>query len=138
MKKVLCCSACGARLTHALTIVSSKTPGVVPPEHEDRAPLTPRGAAFKSWEPIERSFADKPASLEYAPQYWLNPDDLDGQVRDTPDARRLNGCCGLDGCDGPNQVCRCGAEVGTLRTDCWTPHVFVPDPANTNWIEEES
>ena len=34
---------------------------------------------------------------------------------------RSAGCCGLDGCDGPNQACAtCGAEVATARTDCWT------------------
>lgn len=137
MKRILCCAACGTRLTHALTIVSSKVPGVESPEHEDGKPLTPCGAAFKSWEPIERSYGNEPALLEFAPQYWLNPEDLNGKVCNTSNARRLNGCCGLDGCDGPNQVCQCGADVGTLRTDCWTPLVFIPDPRSTNWIEEE-
>lgn len=137
MKQILCCAACNARLTPALTVVSSKTPGAIPPEHEDGKPLTPPGAAFKSWEPIERSYGDQPAPLEFAPQYWLNPEDLDGNVHNTRDARRLNGCCGLDGCDGPNQIGRCGTEVGTLRTDCWTPLVFIPDPGKTNWIEEQ-
>jgi hypothetical protein len=35
---------------------------------------------------------------------------------------RLNGCCGLDGTDGMNQVCINGHEVGMLRSDCWHPH----------------
>ncbi|MFD7507654.1 hypothetical protein [Streptomyces sp. NPDC059850] len=36
---------------------------------------------------------------------------------------RRNGCCGLDGCDGPNLVCLvCTAEVATERSDCWTPN----------------
>lgn len=35
---------------------------------------------------------------------------------------RLNGCCGKDGCDGPNRVCVNGHEVGTERSDCWTYH----------------
>ena len=42
---------------------------------------------------------------------------------------RRSGCCGLDGCDGPNLVCRaCAAEVATERSDCWTPQgvVLVP------------
>ncbi|MEU0838452.1 hypothetical protein ABZ370_03140 [Streptomyces sp. NPDC005962] len=35
---------------------------------------------------------------------------------------RRNGCCGLDGCDGPNLECRqCTAELATERSDCWTP-----------------
>ena len=138
MKQILCCSACEARLTSALTLVSSKAPGVILPEQKDGKSPTPRGTAFKSWEPIERSCSDQPALLEFVPQYWLHPEDLDGNIRNIRDARRLNGCCGLDGCDGPNQVCRCGAAVGTLRTDCWTLHLFVPDPTTTNWIEEVS
>ncbi|MEV6319283.1 hypothetical protein [Streptomyces sp. NPDC051776] len=43
---------------------------------------------------------------------------------------RKNGCCGLDGCDGPNLVCRCCmAEVATERSDCWTPREVVLVPA---------
>ncbi|MET7622787.1 hypothetical protein [Streptomyces sp. NPDC005408] len=39
---------------------------------------------------------------------------------------RLNGCCGLDGCDGPNLVCRfCTAELAVERSDCWTPQEVV-------------
>jgi hypothetical protein len=43
---------------------------------------------------------------------------------------RSSGCCGLDGCDGPNQACTgCGEVVGTARTDCWTEKTlrFWPD-----------
>jgi hypothetical protein len=42
-----------------------------------------------------------------------------------PDYRRLNGCCGLDGLDGPNLVCDNGHEVGTESSDCWTAHAAV-------------
>lgn len=138
VNKILCCGACEARLTPALTLVSSKAPGVVAPEQEPGKPLVARGIAYKSWEPIERSFGNVPSLLEFVPQYWLNPDDLTDAVRITRNKDRLGGCCGLGGLGGPNQICRCGAEVGTLRTDCWTPHLFVPDPANTNWIEEDT
>jgi hypothetical protein len=49
----------------------------------------------------------------------VHPDDRgEGALVDVPDS---NGCCGLDGLDGPNQTCAgCGAIVGTARTDCWT------------------
>ncbi|MBT2118892.1 hypothetical protein KK141_11295 [Dyella sp. LX-66] len=134
MKMALQCVRCETVLTDALTIVSEKTPGVVQPQHKEGESFIPRGVAFESWEPIERACGDAPSSLEFVPQCWLNPDDLNESVHDTYDARRLNGCCGLDGCDGPNQVCRCGADVGTLRTDCWTPRVFIPDPKGTKWI----
>jgi hypothetical protein len=40
-----------------------------------------------------------------------------------------HGCCGSDGCDGPNRACICGAVLGTERSDCWTPAEirFLPD-----------
>ena len=45
---------------------------------------------------------------------------------------RSAGCCGLDGCDGPNQACTtCGAEVATARTDCWTAKEVRFLPAST-------
>ena len=35
----------------------------------------------------------------------------------TSDPRRLNGCCGLDGCDSPNLRCEvCSSYVATKRT----------------------
>jgi len=74
--------------------------------------------------------------LQFVPQYWLNPIDVAGRVEDVDDACRLNGCCGPSGHSGPNQQCRgCGQEVGTLMADCWTDHVFVPEPKQTYWIE---
>jgi hypothetical protein len=39
-----------------------------------------------------------------------------------PDASRLNGCCGLDGLNGPNLLCENGHEVATAMTDCWMAH----------------
>ena len=41
---------------------------------------------------------------------------------------RLNGCCGLDGCDGPNTLCDNGHEIGTEKSDCWMPHALLLDP----------
>lgn len=38
---------------------------------------------------------------------------------------RLNGCCGLDGCDGPNKICLNGHEVATEKSDCWMPHAVL-------------
>lgn len=137
MRKTLHCAACGATLSVPLNILSGKDPAVPSLEMEDAKPMTPAGTGFKSYEPIERSFSATSALLEFVPQYWVNPDDLTDAVRITKNMRRLNGCCGLDGCDGPNQLCSCGAEIGTLRTDCWTPRVFIPVPTVTEWREEE-
>ncbi len=51
-------------------------------------------------------------------------------TRLSPLRGRRNGCCGLDGCDGPNLVCRrCEAEVATERSDCWTRQEVVLVPA---------
>jgi hypothetical protein len=41
------------------------------------------------------------------------------------DNKRLNGCCGLDGLDGPNKLCNNGHEIGTEYSDCWMPHCMI-------------
>lgn len=50
----------------------------------------------------------------------VNPaDGLDLEAH--PDPYRNSGCCGHDGCDGPNRRCpACHAEVATPSDDCWT------------------
>lgn len=71
----------------------------------------------------------KGATVVQAPEgsVVVHPDDL------LPDALHEHGpaagCCGLDGQDGPNQACACGAVVGTAWTDCWTANEvrFLPD-----------
>ncbi len=40
------------------------------------------------------------------------------------DSKRLNGCCGLDGQDGPNRVCLNNHAIGTEHSDCWMPHLI--------------
>jgi hypothetical protein len=147
-QQMLFCATCGTQLTGPLTIWSGKDPSVPKPEHEDLMPVTPAGIAYKSYEPIMRSVSGAPeivlasmpvpVPLEFSPQFWINPDDLTEAVRQTKKKRRLQGCCGLDGCNGPNQICRCGSEIGTRQSDCWTPSVFIPQPEATFWqkIEE--
>lgn len=60
----------------------------------------------------------------------VHPGDIRG-LSLHPDRRRLNGCCRLDGCDGPNLVCAgCGAEIATEQSDCWVSwHDVRLDPA---------
>jgi hypothetical protein len=43
------------------------------------------------------------------------------------DPTRLNGCCGLDGTDGPNKLCINGHEIGTEKSDCWMAHSIILD-----------
>lgn len=134
MRKSLHCAACGARLSAPLEILSGKDPAVPEPDFENGKPLTARGIGFKSYEPTP-VFGDC-VQPGFTPQYWLNPEDLTAAVRLTRNRNRLGGCCGLAGIDGPNQMCRCGAEIGTLRTDCWSPRLFIPEPTKTTWIDE--
>ncbi len=52
--------------------------------------------------------------------------------KDHPNGGRLNGCCGLDGQDGPNKVCFNGHEIGTEFSDCWLAHAFVFETTSVN------
>ena len=52
-----------------------------------------------------------------------------------PERSRLNGCCGLDGCDGPNLVDSKGNAIGTEKSDCWMPHCIILEPTMVR-IEE--
>lgn len=53
----------------------------------------------------------------------LHPGDAPGTAVHT-DPRRLAGCCGLAGQDGPNLMCiGCGVEVATKESDCWTDNL---------------
>lgn len=140
MKGVFHCRKCGAALTGELTVLSTKDLAVAPPDLRDSEPVCPAGTAFKSHEPLQHS-ADpaNPEPLDFTPQFWTNPLDFDAAVRPTRDIRRLNGCCGLAGCDGPNMLCRvCEAEVGTMQSDCWTPLIFVPHPSNTEFRKTDT
>ena len=139
MKGKFHCTGCGTALTGELEILSLKDPGVTKPRLADLTPVCEPGAGYKSYEPLLRSFdSQRPAKLEFRPQFWLNPKDVEGTTERTAKAGRLNGCCGLDGCDGPNLVCKkCGAEIGTLQSDCWTPLIFVPDNENTEFRKEQ-
>lgn len=133
VRKALHCSGCGARLSAPLAIMSGKEAGVVRPTVRDRQPLVARGTVFKSWTPQHWFYSEPGHQLHFAPQYWLNPDDLTEVVKDTHDRKRQGGCCGETGMNGPNKICRCGADVGTWQDDCMTPKVFIPEPSATEW-----
>ncbi|MER5323001.1 hypothetical protein [Streptosporangium roseum] len=69
--------------------------------------------------------------------FVLHPDDAAGASQH-PDPRRLVGCCGPSGMDGPNLVCSgCGAEIGTQESDCWKPHFVVTLPDATNLLGDD-
>jgi len=66
--------------------------------------------------------------------FVVNVDDV-VQTRLTTAGKRLAGCCGLDGMDGPNLLCdQCGAEVAIKKTDCWMPHCVIFGPTATKIV----
>jgi hypothetical protein len=68
--------------------------------------------------------------------YIVNVNDV-VHTRLTGIQRRLAGCCGLDGMDGPNLLCdHCGAEVATKKTDCWMPHCVIFEPTATQVLQD--
>lgn len=91
--------------------------------------------------PLSRLRPDQPVCLEdgkpVVPQgfftinkeeYWNVPGRAVvhlGDLVGTSHSGKINGCCGLDGLDGPNLVCKNGHEIGTEKSDCWMPHAAV-------------
>ncbi|MBB1244630.1 hypothetical protein GL263_13800 [Streptomyces durbertensis] len=59
----------------------------------------------------------------------VHPDDAD--LRQLPDGRNSNGCCGPTGDEGLNRACPCGAPVATLAADCFGPYELHLDPVRT-------
>jgi hypothetical protein len=105
------CPVCRAVITRALTPLPTDQPVCL----DNGKPAVPGGF-----------FAAISAEDWAVPGTTLvvNLHDLVGTKRH-PDFRRLNGCCGLDGLDGPNLVCPNGHEVGTEQSDCWMSHAAV-------------
>jgi hypothetical protein len=60
----------------------------------------------------------------------VNVEDMINTVNHTITGR-LNGCCGLDGCDGPNKMCINGHEVATEKSDCWMPMAIIFEKEKT-------
>jgi hypothetical protein len=90
--------------------------------YDDRADLVPSGTYL----PVAR-LADADGQVEAGidglDEVLFNLDDL----RNTEHGGVLNGGCGIDGCGGVNTFCRNGHEIGTERSDCWTPRfIHVP------------
>ena len=109
------CARCGKRLTAAI----AETAPPAPATEETRGTHQSLPARMTSG-----TYAVSPEMNGFV----LNPDDVKS-TEPHPDPRRRNGCCGLDGLNGPNLVCaRCGAEIGTKQSDCWTQQQVVMLP----------
>jgi hypothetical protein len=127
---ILTCSQCHRPLSTVLRVEREDDARTAAIEWQDNMVTIRKGVAHLSSTSIQLGNP----KLEFTPQVWLNPEDLADRVRNIDDYSRLNGCCGLDGCDGPNQVCvGCGNEVGTLQSDCWTSTQFIVEPSGVDW-----
>jgi hypothetical protein len=112
----LVCIRCGHRLTATIVEVP------LPPEVVEEAPST------RQFLPARMPSGTYAVSQETG-GFVLNSHDVTG-TKLHPDPRRRNGCCRLDGLDGPNLVCSgCAAETGTEQSDCWSQQqvVMLPD-----------
>lgn len=119
------CGSCGAVKTADLSEVAFPEDAVVDDEQVEAAPRVRRGTFALDSEPFGPPFEplpDNPQVLVSAgprATVLVHPDDV-VDLRRHPDPGRLNGCCRLDGLDGPNLVCGgCGAEIATEQSDCW-------------------
>lgn len=141
MKTALFCKNCNARLSNWLCEIDTveEMNRLCDLRNDDRyeeeVHPVPRGHVLVMANEVlrERQQAVPGWNPEGYPENWMNLNDILKEVTLTNIPSRLNGCCGLDGCDGPNRICGCGTEVGTESSDCWTWHMFVPATDNTYW-----
>lgn len=104
MPLTLRCATCGVVITRRLEPTTELLPG------GDREPLVP-GFRIVEVDPEFDVWSTAPVG-----DWLVNKEDLlgclEGGVR--------NGCCGVDGLDGPNLLCPNGHFVATEVGDCWT------------------
>jgi hypothetical protein len=110
--KVLRCAQCGTPVSLSLVELDD----VERLNLADGRPLLPRGAYL----PMRRhpNWWEESLDDERADDILINLDD----AINTHLGGVLNGCCGIDGCDGINTFCPHGHEIGTEFSDCWGPH----------------
>lgn len=117
---VVRCGSCNARLTSNVGGQADYVEEGSVPVPQGRWAVDPSPRTVEVWHrgmPKGRTVREE---TDPAGAVVVHPDDrLDGALVDIEESSA--GCCGLDGCDGPNQRCAaCGSVVGTARTDCWT------------------
>lgn len=126
------CRRCGGTLTRPVRRLEA-----VPERHHDGGFEFDPTMAPGTWatEPRRVVPTDDGRSVTIDSFQVLNREDLTG-LTDHPDPRRHVGCCGRDGGHGPNIVCpRCGAEIGVIRDDCWTPQEVRLDPSAVRTVD---
>lgn len=105
------CAQCGVALT---TDLEEREETEFEPTAEDGADLLPEGVWY---------LTDGEAMKDTTGDYVVNIKSCMNLMNNVVGGR-LNGCCGLDGCDGINQTCINVHEVATKRSDCWMPHAI--------------
>ena len=112
----LICRECGVTLSRPLVWLVDESRI----QHEDGEEIVPMGTLWQS-------------DGDYYPagEWVIHRDDLiNCQLHH--EKGRLQGCCGLDGCDGPNRLCENGHEVATERSDCWWAHGVHLNPSQAD------
>jgi len=120
MALMIRCRDCGGTLTPALTPLDEMPAPIQLEDGVGYEPTVPTGYMAVDPDPVSNYQHGGAAERGTSGCIVVNPADARLLVGH-PDLRRSNGCCGHDGLDGPNRTCpSCGAEVATLRDDCWS------------------
>lgn len=114
MAEIFRCAKCGCEVTRPVVALMDRKQMV----NSDRQPFLPSGFYTVSDGKYYTGLADA--------LIVCLADVINTKRHSNPS--RLNGCCGLDGCDGPNRLCINGHEIGTEKSDCWMAHAMLLDP----------
>ncbi len=83
---------------------------------------------------LRKVFVKETGTQLDVPGSFASLGDVSEMVKYTKPRHKLIGCCGINGDDGPNRACICGAIVGTEFSECFQTQRFEPDMKNTEWI----
>lgn len=133
-QQIFTCVVCNRALTRPM----AQLPTLPVPKQLDEFSYEPT-LSVGTWaldsEPRLRTVDGEPASTPGC--LVTNPQDAPDLPRH-PEARRNGGCCGHDGCDGPNRIYPgCGAAVATLSNDCWTLVELRFEPDAVRVVDQE-
>lgn len=135
MKQELICRECTKALSVPLTRLEGRDVKHIRPPWTVGEPISEPGLALTLKIPFETiaQLSGSKALLNFTPCHILYPYDLTKYAKFRKRKNLLFGCCGIAGINGPNMICGCGSIIGTIKTDCFTPHVFIPNNETTKW-----
>ncbi|SMX27433.1 hypothetical protein TRP8649_01538 [Pelagimonas phthalicica] len=145
MSSALYCKNCDAQLTRRLDVIPLSPEGVsrcnfVEPGENRVAEVAPVPKGGKLC--VDAEFCTEfpaswqPNSIDAEDTVWINPSDLTSVLHWISEVSYHVGRDGVDGNNGPNKLCKCGALVGTEYADSYQWHVFVPIARHTYWKEQ--